>query len=387
MHGRKPSSLSGLPTCVAIVLGALLVSGCAAFGARATGERRARMAQSPEWRRDHFVNPQPLINDWGKGFSSMLHQSLDAEPSAPVPVVNPDPRTFATAPPSGLRVTWLGHSTTLLELDGARILTDPVWSLRISPVAGVGPTRWYPPPIALADLPPIDAVVISHDHYDHLDYRTIVAMKSWKTAFIVPLGVGAHLARWGIPETRIIELDWWQRAQIATATGTLEVVCTPARHASGRTLSDSDAKLWAGYAFIGAAHRVYFSGDSGLFPALADIGARLGPFDLTMIEIGQYDRAWPDWHMGPEQAVRAHQMVHGRVFLPVHWAAISLAAHAWTEPIERAVAAARLAGVTLLTPRPGASVQPSDPPPPQRWWPRLRWRTAAQDPIVSGQMN
>jgi L-ascorbate metabolism protein UlaG (beta-lactamase superfamily) len=375
--------IPALGTCAAIVLGALLANGCAAFGSRATGARHARMARSPQWRRDHFVNPQPLINDWRQAVTSMLDSSPDAEPSAPVPVVTPDPRTFATPPGSGLRVTWMGHSTTLLELDGARILTDPVWSTSVSPVAGFGPTRWYPPPIALADLPPIDAVVISHDHYDHLDYPTIAAMKSWKTRFIVPLGVGAHLARWGIPESRIVELDWWQRIRV----GAIEVVCTPARHASGRTLVDDDAKLWAGWALLGEAHRVYFSGDSGLFPALAEIGARLGPFDLTMIEIGQYDRAWPDWHMGPEQAVRAHQMVQGRVLLPVHWAAMSLAPHGWTEPIERVVAAARRAGITLVTPRPGASLEAGDPPTARRWWPRLRWRTAAEDPIVSSQMN
>jgi L-ascorbate metabolism protein UlaG (beta-lactamase superfamily) len=225
--------------------------------------------------------------------------------------------------------------------------------------------------------------VISHDHYDHLDHGTIVAMRDWKTTFIVPLGLGADLAYWGVPAARIVELDWWDRTEV----GGLTIVCTPARHASGRGVTDKDAKLWGGYALLGPTHRAYYSGDSGLFPGLRVIGERLGPFDLTMIEVGQYDPSWPDWHMGPEQAVRAHQMVHGKVFLPVHWGALALAAHGWTEPIERALVAARAAGVTIVTPKPGESVEPSLPRAPERWWPDLPWKTAAERPIVSSQME
>ena len=173
----------------------------------------------------------------------------------------------------------------------------------------------------------------------------------------------------------------------------LDVVCTPSRHASGRGMADKDAKLWGGYALLGTRNRLYYSGDSGLFPGLRDIGAKLGPFNLTMIEIGQYDANWPDWHMGPEQAVRAHQMVKGKVFLPVHWGALALAAHAWTEPIERALAAAQAADVTIVTPRPGESIEPSAftganaASTRERWWPTLPWRTAAEYPIVSSQME
>jgi L-ascorbate metabolism protein UlaG (beta-lactamase superfamily) len=281
----------------------------------------------------------------------------------------------------------------LLELDGRRVLVDPVWSERASPLGWVGPRRWFAPPIALTDLPAIDVVLISHDHYDHLDRATIAAMKGWPTTFVVPLGIGAHLASWGVPEARIVELDWWGRTRIG-GTGAhdarpdgLEIVCTPARHASGRMLIDDDAKLWAGYAIIGPRHRVYDSGDTGLFPALREVGARLGPFDLTMIEVGQYNRAWPDWHLGPEQAVRAHQMVRGRVMLPVHWGAFALAYHGWTEPIERALVAADAAGVAVLAPRPGQAIEPAAPPPRARWWPDLPWNTGDRDPIVSTQMN
>jgi L-ascorbate metabolism protein UlaG (beta-lactamase superfamily) len=158
-----------------------------------------------------------------------------------------------------LRVTWFGHASTLVEVDGMTLLIDPLWSERASPVSWAGPKRWYPAPIAIADLPKIDAVLISHDHVDHLDYQTISAMKSWSNVFVVPLGVGAHLVHWGIPESRIIELDWWESAHV----GALELVATPARHASGRLTSKGNRTLWAGWAVVGPAHRVWYSGDTG----------------------------------------------------------------------------------------------------------------------------
>jgi L-ascorbate metabolism protein UlaG (beta-lactamase superfamily) len=375
-------TLSALAVLLALLVTGAVVGGWRAFGRRADGARLARMERSPQWRGGRFVNPQPLDNRFWPAVRGALHMSPDVSPNAPPPLAVA-PAGVKPPPASGLRATWLGHSTVLVEIDGQRVLTDPVWSGRASPFGWVGPRRWYAPPLALGDLPPIDAVVISHDHYDHLDEDTIAAMKDWPTVFVVPLGVGAHLASWGIPEARIVELDWWGRTRV----GALEIVCTPARHASGRMVIDDDAKLWAGYALVGATHRVYYSGDTGLFPALRDIGARLGPFDLTMIEVGQYGQAWPDWHLGPEQAVRAHQMVRGRVMLPVHWGAFALAYHGWTEPIERALAAGAAAGAVLVAPKPGQSFEPASPPAPARWWPALPWKTGADDPIVSTRMD
>jgi L-ascorbate metabolism protein UlaG (beta-lactamase superfamily) len=374
-----------LATAVALVVTFVLIDGWNAFGARATDGRLARIEASPEWAKGHFVNPQPIRNNYWRTISGLLHMSADVSPKQPVAVASPPGMGLDTPPGTGLRVTWLGHSTVLVEIDGQRILLDPVWGQRASPLEWAGPQRWFPPPIPLADLPPIDAVLISHDHYDHLDRDTIVAMKEWNARFIVPLGVGAHLAYWGVPEARIVEVDWWQHVQVGS--GGLEVVSTPARHASGRMLVDDDATLWTGYALLGAAHRVYYSGDTGLFPGLREIGRRLGPFDLTIIEVGQYGRGWPDWHLGPEQAVRAHQLVGGRVMLPVHWGAFALASHGWTEPIERALAAGSSAGVTLLAPRPGQPIEPSAPPPFKRWWPSLPWKTGLEDPIVASQMQ
>jgi L-ascorbate metabolism protein UlaG (beta-lactamase superfamily) len=349
------------------------------MGKRAQGARRARMERSAHWKDGHFVNPEPLQNDvWGT-LSGLFEVSPDASPAGPIRTQRLDPRSLATPPGSGLRITWLGHSTNLIEIDGLRVLTDPAWSERSSPIGWIGPRRWFPPPIALEALPAIDVVVISHDHYDHLDHQTIAAMKDWNTTFVVPLGIGAHLAYWGILEARIVELDWWEHRQLRG----LDVVCTPARHASGRTPFDKDQNLWAGFALLGPRHRVFFSGDTGLFPALGQIGERLGPFDVTMIEIGQYHGAWPDWHIGPEQAVTAHRLLRGRVLLPVHWGKLQLAYHGWTEPIERVLAAAARAQVTVLTPMPGQSVEPEAPARLTHWWPALPWHTAQETPIVS----
>jgi len=374
---------------IASVALSAIISGWRAFGHRADGERRARMERSPAFHDGSFVNPEPLHNDAWLTIKGMFTASPDRAPKGDVPVVATDPSRIAEPPKTGLRVTWLGHSSLLVDIDGARILTDPVWSGRVSPIGWVGPERWYEPTVALGALPKLDAVVVSHDHYDHLDYPTIVALNAlidaarWGTKFVVPLGVGAHLVYWGVPETRIVEVDWWDRTKV----GSLEIVCVPARHASGRTLFDKDATLWAGYAFLGAKHRAYFSGDTGLFPAMRDIGARLGPFDVTMIEVGEYDAAWPDWHIGPEQAVDAHRLVRGRVFLPIHWALLNLAYHGWTEPIERAAAASDRSAVTLVTPRPGESIELDAAAPARaRWWPDVPWKTAEQDPIVSSQV-
>jgi L-ascorbate metabolism protein UlaG (beta-lactamase superfamily) len=358
---------------------AALAAGWTSFGHRASGARLERMKQSIQWRDGSFVNPQPIINHVGPSLRSMFGAGPPTSPSGSVTTATPELR----APPaSGLRVTWLGHSSTLVEIDGQRVLTDPMFGERTTPIRGVGPRRWYPPPLPLESLPPIDAVLISHDHYDHLDRASVVALAARGLTFIVPLGIGAHLEYWGVPAARIVELDWWGRTRV----GALEIVMTPARHASGRHLFDRDATLWCGYLLLGEKHRVYYSGDTGLFPGMHEI-AKLGPFDLTMIEVGQYSQGWPDWHIGPEQAVRAHQWVGGKILLPVHWGLFALAFHGWTEPIERVLVAAKAAGVSLLTPRPGQSVEPSAPPPSERWWPDVQWTSAADDPIVSSQVE
>lgn len=369
---------------VTLVTLIVVVRGWRAFGKRPTGARLERMQASPQWADGEFENPEPLWNDgWGM-IRGMFSASEHRSPETPLPVVDVDPARFSTPPSTGLRVTWLGHSTLLIEIDGCRFLTDPVWGERTSPLPRLGPERWYAPPLALDDLPELDAILLSHDHYDHLDYPTIVALADRDTLFVAPLGVGAHLAYWGVPEDRIVELDWWERRQFGNQ---LEVVSVPARHASGRHVFDQNRTLWTGYAIIGPEHRALFTGDTGLFRGMRDVGERLGPFDVTMIEVGAYNRAWPDWHLGPEQAVRAHGWLRGQVMLPIHWGLFDLAYHGWTEPIERVLVAAEEADVTVATPRPGQSFEPDAMPSFERWWPDVPWRTADEDPIRATKVD
>jgi L-ascorbate metabolism protein UlaG (beta-lactamase superfamily) len=377
--GRGALLLLGVLVAFSLVA---VVGGWRAFGKRADGARLERMKRSPQYQDGHFENPQPLVNDGLGMFTGLLHASDHTSPDTPPPSVRIEPGRFLTPPPGGLRVTWFGHASVLVEIDGRRFLTDPVWSERASPLSFIGPKRWFPVPIALADLPPLDAVVVSHDHYDHLDYTTIVGLSERGATFIVPLGVGAHLEYWGVPPARILELDWWEK----TRFGDVEVVATPARHASGRHLLDQNANLWASYAFVGPKHRAYFSGDTGMFPAMKTIGERLGPFDVTLIEAGQYHQAWPDWHIGPEQAVTAHGWLRGRVMVPIHWGLFTLAYHGWTEPAERVLAATQSQGVTVAFPIPGQSVEPATAAG-KRWWPEVPWVKGAEDPIVSTKLN
>lgn len=375
-------TLAALALLAAVAGTGLFFSGWRAYGKRPSGARRSRMERSPQWKGGRFVNPEPMENDMLGAVLGVLQSSRYASPDEPVASKPVGKRDFAMGPVTWLGVTWFGHSTFLVEIEGCRILIDPVWSERISPVALGGPARWYGPLIPLGDLPPIDAVVISHDHYDHLDYPTIRAMKDWHTIFVVPLGVGSHLEYWGIAPERIVELDWWERTRIRG----VELVATPARHVSGRTLGIGGGQtLWSGWAFLGRRRRVYYSGDTGLFPGIEAIGERLGPFDLAIIEAGEYGHWWSDWHMGPEQAVLAQQWVRARVLLPAHWGLFRLAYHAWTEPIERVLAAAKRAGLLVAAPRPGQTFEPVVTQPKERWWPALPGKTAEQDPIVSTQ--
>jgi L-ascorbate metabolism protein UlaG (beta-lactamase superfamily) len=269
--------------------------------------------------------------------------------SEPIPLVVPD---FASAA-APLSITWLGHATALVEVDGYRILTDPVWSDRCSPSDAVGPRRLHPPPVELAALPAVDAIVVSHDHYDHLDIDTITGLaRSQWAPFVVPLGVGAHLRAWGIPAERVVELDWGEHA----ALGELTLTCTPARHFSGRFLT-RNLTLWASWVIAGPDHRVYFGGDSGYTGSFNQIGAEHGPFDVALLPIGAYNTAWPDVHMNPEEAVRAHQDLDGGTLVPIHWCTFRLAPHRWNEPVERLLTAAQTAGVAVAVPPPGGSVR------------------------------
>ena len=273
---------------------------------------------------------------------------------------------FERPPETGLRATWIGHSSVLIEIDGARILLDPVWARRASPSTLIGPKRFHPPPIPIDELPALDAIMTSHDHYDHLDRDVVRALAKDPTQsrarFVVPLGVGAHLERWGVAPERITELDWGE----STTVGPLTLTATPARHFSGRGLSDRNHTLWASWSVKGPVNRVFHSGDTGPFAGFAEIGTQHGPFDLTLMKVGAYDEQWPDIHLNPEQAVEAHTRLRGKAFLPIHWGTFNMAFHRWDEPADRVVAAG--VGTTVIVPRPGESIEPSRAPPVNAWW-------------------
>ncbi|GAA2868282.1 Zn-dependent hydrolase [Actinoplanes cyaneus] len=336
----------------------------AQIGGKSTGARLARVEASPQFSGGRFRNNVPTQSS--VSLTALPRIAVAAftgtsarRPHQAIPLVSP---AFQEA--GSLHLTWLGHSTALIEIDGRRVLLDPVWSERCSPTQLVGPRRLHEPPLPLHELPPIDAVVISHDHYDHLDMTTVQHLAAHHRAtFVVPLGVGAHLERWGVPLTRIAELDWNESHLV----GDLELIATPARHFSGRGLS-RDETLWASWVIKGPARRVFYSGDTGYFPGFAAIGAEHGPFDATLVQVGAYGSDWPDIHMVPEDGIATHLDVRGGLLIPVHWATFDLATHRWAEPAERTWAEAKARGVQLAIPRPGERVDVDAPPEIDPWW-------------------
>ncbi|MEV4945273.1 MBL fold metallo-hydrolase [Streptomyces sp. NPDC053755] len=345
-----------------------------AFGADPAGARMERIRRSPNFADGVFRNPVAARHrpqgsglEFAKVYFRKEARVLRA-PAGPIPVHPTALADLARPPASGLRLTWAGHSSVLAEIDGHRVLFDPVWGDRCSPFAFAGPKRLHPVPLPLAGLGPVDVVVISHDHYDHLDLPTIKALATTDTLFVVPLGVGAHLERWGVPASRLRELDWNE----STEVGELRLTATPARHFCGRGLRNQQHTLWASWVVTGPEHRIYHSGDTGYFPGFEEIGAAHGPFDVTMIQLGAYSEFWPDIHMTPEEGMRAHLDLQGGsphgVLLPIHWGTFNLAPHPWHEPAERTLYAGHAAGQVVATPRPGEPFEPASIPPAEPWW-------------------
>jgi len=286
-----------------------------------------------------FVNPVPTqVGGISIMFKVGRRFFFDAAARSPRQTPGPfltDAQVYATLPQSGLRITWFGHSSSLVEIDGVRILIDPVWDERAAPTQWAGPKRFYPPTLALEQLPPIDAVLISHDHYDHLGEGTIRRLASIEplrqARWIAPLGVGTLLAKLGVDAASVTELDWTANVKVGSVT----ITALPARHFSGRSLINRFETLWASFAMAGPRHRVYYGADSGEWPGFQEIGEQFGPFDLTMLEIGASDPLWADIHMGPEGAVRSFRAMGGQgLLMPIHWGLFDLALHPWTEPIE-----------------------------------------------------
>lgn len=320
--------------------------------------------QGAPFAKGKFANDEELWDPkYGKLIKALMEgENIAPRPAQPIPL-RPIPASELgeSASPALYR---LGHSTILIRLDGRYLLTDPMFSKRASPLQWVGPKRFHPSPIAAEDLPALAAVIISHDHYDHLDRRSIQALDGKTEKFFVPLRVGKHLRDWGVAADKIVELDWWQGASV----GSLQVTATPAQHFSGRGLFDRDETLWASWVIEGEQGKLFFSGDTGYFNGLKDIGERFGPFDVTMLEAGAYNPAWATIHMMPADTIQAHIDLGGKALLPIHNSTFDLSNHPWYDPLETVSALAATADIQVLTPMFGESVSITAPDQYLAWW-------------------
>lgn len=336
------------------------------FGADPAGSRLERIRHSTNYRDGSFQNLSPTAV-MAEGVSPIkmmrdyLNKSPINTPEEPLPSVKTN---LTTLPDSVPTIVWFGHSSYLIKASGLIFLVDPVFSGNASPVTFFGYSFPGSDVYTPADMPPIDFLVLSHDHYDHLDYRTIVQLIPTVKKFYVPLGVGAHLERWGVPADRITELDWWEGGTVAPG---VRLTATPARHFSGRSLARGRT-LWTSYVLNLPGYSLYLGGDSGYDTHFKAIGDKYGPFDLAILECGQYNADWPSIHMMPEEVVTAAQDLRAKTLLPVHWAKFALAYHAWNEPIERVTKRAAEQHFPLTTPRIGEPVRVGVSYPRDIWW-------------------
>jgi L-ascorbate metabolism protein UlaG (beta-lactamase superfamily) len=306
-----------------------------------------------------YLNPVPTkIGGFSLALKLLPQYLWNREQTEPRRQLGPfptDASVYTVPPASGLRVTWFGHSSSLIEIDGVRVLIDPVWDERASPLRWFGPKRFFAPTMPLAFLPPLDVVLISHDHYDHLGKATVrqLARSQPAVRWVTSLGVGRRLRGFGVDPELITELDWTQ----STVVAGLRIDCLPARHFSGRSAWDRFTTLWSSFVLAGPQHRVYYGADSGYWEGLAEIAAQYDGFDLTMLEIGAFNELWAGIHLGPDGAARAFEAMGGNaragLLMPIHWGLFNLALHGWRQPIERLTDVAREKNLGLWSPRPG----------------------------------
>ncbi len=334
-------------------LSLLLLVGCSSTG----------QANSSVEFHNQEIDYQPGFTTFVSGFWNMLTSDTpDLTPDSPLPMTAMTKQQLLNEDADV--IYRLGHSTMLIKLGNQWILTDPMFSERASPVQWMGPKRFHPTPITIDQLPSIDIVVISHNHFDHLDEASIVKLTPKVKHFLVPKQIAPLLEEWGVPAAKIQALNWWETTQV----GATKFVFTPAQHYSGRGLGDRNETLWGGWLMLSATHKVYYSGDTGYYDVFKKIGEQYGPIDVALLEDGQYNHGWADIHMFPEQVVQASLDLKSQVMLPVHNSTFQLADHPWYEPLEKVVEIGQQKGVEVITPEFGERYQIGKPWAEEKWW-------------------
>ncbi len=356
---------------VVLITATLFISLSPEFGGQHTEADIERYQASGHYENGKFQNLIPTTMDMSfsqmlKVLGEMLEGTPNSRPDFELPVKNVDSLELVKTREVS-KIIWFGHSAFLLQMDGLNILIDPMFGDVCAPHPWLGQERYSSTlPIEIEKLPVIDLIVISHDHYDHLDYGSIKKLKDKTRAFFVPLGVGAHFEEWGIPTNRIHELNWWDTEVYEG----LSLAFTPSRHFSGRGLTNRFSTLWGSWVIKGKTQNLFFSGDSGYGPHFKEIGNRFGPFDFAMLECGQYNEQWKEIHMMPEETAQAAADLNTSVMMPIHWGAFTLALHSWTDPIERVTVAAQKLNMPLIAPIIGEKIALKSIPSYQNknWW-------------------
>lgn len=347
---------------ILIIIIALFLNLSPQFGGSLSREDAKNLKKSKNFKNGKFRNEVEvsMMSDIKLGSIVNGFKNKDTIPKRELPIDN-----YLIGNGEKTKVVWFGHSSLLVEIDGKNILIDPMLSERPSPVPIFVKRRFGSKlPINIEEINKIDAVLISHDHYDHLDYKTIKVIKNKVGMFYVPLAVGSHLRSWGVKQEKIVELDWWQEAMLDD----IAITATPSQHFSGRGLFNRNSTLWCSWVIKGTKSNLFFSGDTGYHKGFKEIGEKYGPFDLTMMECGQYNDIWPNIHMVPEQTVQAHKDLKGKVLLPIHWSAFKLSTHSWNDPAKRVTVAAKKLGVTAITPKIGEEVIVGEKTIFESWW-------------------
>ncbi len=368
---KKIGAIVGVLLLLLIIVGVLFVNISPEFGGEHDEERIKIYSESGHYKEGKFENLIPTSMDMEfSGFMDVMGEFIkgnpNRQPKEDISVIKMDSIGLVNSPKSLTRLHWFGHSAFLLEIEGKNILLDPMLGETPSPVPFMGAKRYSKSlPIEIEKLPKIDAVILSHDHYDHLDYGSILKLKEKVGEFYMPLGVGAHMKEWGVDEEKIHELNWWDTVSLDS----LQFTCAPARHFSGRGLTDRFSTLWGSWIIQSPTQTIYFSGDGGYGPHFKEIGEKYGPFDFAMMECGQYNKQWANIHMMPEETAQASVDLQAKMMMPIHWGGFTLALHSWTDPIERVSIKAKELGMPMTTPQIGEPIILSEQTfPSSKWW-------------------